>query len=53
MTEHAGVRVVDSQLLNADYAQLVAELGTAIANKPVLPAATTGPVTSTSQSRKL
>lgn len=42
MTEHGGVRVVDSQLLNADYGQLVAELGTAIANKPVLPASTTG-----------
>lgn len=42
MTEHEGVRIVDSDLLNAEYTQLVAELGTTVANQAVLPASTTG-----------
>lgn len=42
MTEHDGVRVVDSGMLNAEYTQLVAEIGTVVANQAVLPASTTG-----------
>ena len=42
MTEHGGLRVVDTDLLGADYQTLVAELGTAIANKPLAPAETLG-----------
>lgn len=42
MLEHQGVRVVDGAVLADDYAQLVSELGTVIANQPVMPASTTG-----------
>ncbi|MEZ4318709.1 MAG: hypothetical protein R3F61_14440 [Myxococcota bacterium] len=42
MVEHDGVKVVDPAVLSADYESLVAELGTAVANKQVLPASTTG-----------
>ncbi|MCB9674210.1 MAG: hypothetical protein H6737_03785 [Alphaproteobacteria bacterium] len=42
MVEHDGVKVVDSALLSASYEELVAELGTAVANKQILPASTTG-----------
>jgi hypothetical protein len=42
MLEHDGVKVVDTALLSEDYQSFVAELGTAIANKQILPASTTG-----------
>ncbi len=42
MVEHDGVRVVDTEQLSADYESFIAELGTAISNKPVMPASTTG-----------
>lgn len=42
MTSFGGVRAVDTARLGADYRQLMAELGTVVANKPILPAATTG-----------
>lgn len=42
MLEHDGVRVVDGAVLADDYAQLIAEIGTTVANKQILPASTTG-----------
>ena len=42
MTEHDGVVVADGGVLSADYRELVAELGTAIANPADLSASTTG-----------
>ena len=42
MTEHGGVRVADQAGLQAAYEQLVLEMGTAIANKPLAPAETLG-----------
>ena len=41
LTEHDGVRVVDSELLQSTWRDLVMELGTAIAPQP-MPSATTG-----------
>ena len=42
MVDHDGARVTDTAALNADYRSVVAELGTAIANKPHAPAETLG-----------
>ncbi|MCB9671390.1 MAG: hypothetical protein H6734_18055 [Alphaproteobacteria bacterium] len=41
LTEHDGVRVVDNELLQSTWRELVMELGTAIAPRP-MPSATTG-----------
>ena len=42
MTEHDGLAVLDRELLGQSYRQLVMELGTLVANKPVTPAETLG-----------
>lgn len=42
MTEHEGIRQVDSEALGLAYATVVRELGIAIANKPLAPAETLG-----------
>lgn len=42
MRDHGGLRVVDTETLAADYKQLTAELGVAVANKPMAPAETLG-----------
>jgi hypothetical protein len=42
MLDHDGEAVIDRELLGASFRQLVAELGTLVANPTVLPASTTG-----------
>lgn len=42
MTEHDGEPILDPNLLGDAYDQLVKELGTLVANKPMAPAETTG-----------
>jgi len=42
MTEYDGEAILDAKYLGRNYRQLVAEVGTMVANKPILPAETVG-----------